>query len=467
MIRTLRWLALGGVLAALALLASVFRPPRLAVPERGAVLTDVTIVRPTEGRSPHQTVVVRGGRIARIVETGPGEVRDAYSGAFVLPGLIDLHVHHPPAWALAERELFALLFLSHGVTSVRDTGAVLTSITEHGRRIAAGELAGPRLFQCGPVLDGEPPTWPGARVVADVDAAEQVVAALAREGVDCIKLYNRLDPEVTSAIQRAASARGIPVVAHVPSRTSLQQLRGAEVQHLMGLATHWWKVSPERIAWYVETSRRERIAHTPTLVAFDRQAKITGDAGEDDRPEARLLPRYHRELLWNPARNPVALALSPAGGSTIPARVPVMEQVVLALHQAGVPVRVGSDAGNLFVVPGAGLQEELRLLVEAGLDLDVVWDLATRGGGQALRQEGLGVLQEGAVADLLVFRQDPTRDLAALATLEAVVADGRLYPRPALDAALARWRAHFEGRFYESLSSLAARAVIRASASRR
>jgi hypothetical protein len=360
---------------------------------------------------------------------------------------------------LAERELFALLFLAHGVTSVRDTGSVLSSLAGHQRRIATGSLAGPRLFRCGPVLDGEPPTWPGSRVVRDAPEAERAVAELADAGVDCIKLYNRLDPSVSAALQAAASSRGFPVVAHVPFQASLAALRGVEVQHLMGLTANWWTVTPERIAWYVETSRSAGIAHTPTLWAFARHAAI-GEGGAAALPEAALLPRHHRELLWNPSRNPVALSLSPAGGSTIPARVPVMEQVVLALHRAGVPVRVGSDAGNLFVVPGAGLHGELRMLVEAGLDPELVWEMATRGGAEALGREGLGVLREGALADLLVFRQDPTRDLDELACLEAVVADGRLYPREALDAALARWRAHFEGRLYRALSSLAARAVL-------
>jgi hypothetical protein len=295
--------------------------------------------------------------------------------------------------------------------------------------------------------------------VRDAPEAERAVAELADAGVDCIKLYNRLDPSVSAALQAAASSRGFPVVAHVPFQASLAALRGVEVQHLMGLTANWWTVTPERIAWYVETSRSAGIAHTPTLWAFARHAAI-GEGGAAALPEAALLPRHHRELLWNPSRNPVALSLSPAGGSTIPARVPVMEQVVLALHRAGVPVRVGSDAGNLFVVPGAGLHGELRMLVEAGLDPELVWEMATRGGAEALGREGLGVLREGALADLLVFRQDPTRDLDELACLEAVVADGRLYPREALDAALARWRAHFEGRLYRALSSLAARAVL-------
>jgi imidazolonepropionase-like amidohydrolase len=459
-------LALAGLLGVLAAAGSSLRPPRLAVPEQGVVLDDVTVVRPGAGRSFHRTVVVRGDRIARIADRAAGAGVGPYTGAFVLPGLIDLHVHHPPAFALAERELFALLFLAHGVTTVRDTGTVLTPIEGHRRRIEAGELAGPRLFSCGPVLDGEPPTWPGSRVVTDAAGAERAVAELAGAGADCVKLYNRLAPEVVAALLRAAAERGLPVVAHVPERTSIALLPGVEVQHLTGLTAHWGKVTPARIAWYVEVSRSAGIAHTPTLEAFGRQAEIAAGGLAPIVPGARLLPRYHRDLLWDPARNPLALALSPAGGSTIPERLAVMGEVVLALQRAGVAVRVGSDAGNVRVVPGAGLHEEMRRLVEAGLEPEVVWDLATRGGAAALGWQDLGRLEEGALADLLVFRSDPSRDLAALESLEAVVADGRLYPRAALDAAVARWRAHFDGRLYRTLSGLAARALLRAAPTR-
>jgi hypothetical protein len=74
---------------------------------------------------------------------------------------------------------------------------------------------------------------------------------------------------------------------------------------------------------------------------------------------------------------------------------------------------------------------------------------------------------QGAPADLLIFREDPTRDLAALSTLEAVVAQGRLYPKEMLDQALARWHAHFEGRFYDTVTMAIARRRMRQFASNR
>jgi hypothetical protein len=445
------------------LLAVVYpRPPSLAVPAQGAVLAGVTVVRPGEGREAGRRIEVRGGRIQRIGPDAPGAEGGPYAGAFVLPGLIDLHVHYPPAWAPGERELFALLFLAHGVTTVRETGSLFGPIDPHRRRIAAGEIAGPRILSCGPFLDGERPTWPGARAVADAAAAREAVSELAAAGVDCIKIYNGISAESLAAIREAAAAHGLPVVAHVPWGMSIADMAGFEVQHLMGLARSWVDVPDERIAWYVETSRRNGTTHTPTLVAFAQGARLGDVEGLRRDPASRLMPAHYTEILWDPERNPLVLALARASGYPWAPRIAPMKALVRALHAAGVPVLAGSDTPNPFVVPGASLQAELGHLVDAGLSPEEAWAAATRQAATALGRPALGRLEPGAAADLLVFREDPTRDLAALATLEAVVADGRLYPKRALDAAVARHRAGFDGRLRAALSRWGARLLAAA-----
>jgi imidazolonepropionase-like amidohydrolase len=125
-----------------------------------------------------------------------------------------------------------------------------------------------------------------------------------------------------------------------------------------------------------------------------------------------------------------------------------------ACHREGVVLNVGSDSLNPFVVPGAALQEELGNFVECGSTLEQAWEAATRGNGESLPENGLGVLAAGAPADLLVLREDPTRDLSALASLQAVVASGRLYPREVLEVAVARYRDHHAGWLQDRLSML-------------
>ncbi len=400
-------------------------------------------------------MVVRGDRIARIDPVPAGWRDGLFAGATVVPGLIDLHVHHPPAFAVGERELFALLFLAHGVTSVRDTGSLPPfELDRHARAIAVGNRPGPRSFRCGPLLDGEPPAWPGARPVRTPAEARDAVRELAGAGVNCVKLYNGLPREAASEILTAARKYELPVVAHVPWSVRLGQLPGVEVQHLMGLTDDWNRVSGTDVARYVEHSLSLGLSHVPTLVSFARAAQRHEPGAWERAPVARLLPRYYREIVWRPEYK----WLAPPQATRI--RVHAMKRVVAALHEAGVPVLVGTDTMNPFVVPGVALHEELRHLVDAGFTPEEVWVAATRRAGEALGVPGLGRLEPGAPADLLIFSEDPTRDLRAPPKLLAVVARGRLYRKDVLDRAVEDALTHFYGFPYEPVSMAAASAGL-------
>jgi hypothetical protein len=155
-----------------------------------------------------------------------------FSGSYVLPGLIDMHVHFPYA---PDQPLFALLFLAHGVTTVRDTGNFDGQIWTMRQAITAGTYPGPRIFACGPLLDGEPPLWPGSRVVQDTADAQRAVAERVAEGADCVKVYSNLAPEGLAAIEAAAAAHQLPVIDHVPVAVPFEAAHLADVQHLTGV----------------------------------------------------------------------------------------------------------------------------------------------------------------------------------------------------------------------------------------
>jgi hypothetical protein len=361
------------------------------------------------------------------------------------------------AWG--ERELFGLLFLRHGVTSVRDVGSFGGGMLEQRRRVREGELAGPRIFACGPIVDGEPAGWPGARVVLDAEEARAAVSALLAEGSDCVKIYNSLSFHAFTALREEAARVGLPIVGHLPDVVPLEALREVELQHLMGLAEG---PKDTAVRAYVERSHRIGLAHTPTLVAFARGAQLEDYDALLDDPAAQLLPRHYRELLWNPDANPLVAWLEPEGFGELPDRYDLMQRAVAELHARGVSVLPGTDTMNPFVVPGAALQEELHHLAGAGIAPAEVLEIATRRAGERLGLPGLGLLQLGAPADFVLFRQDPTRDLRALDTLQAVVADGRLYSREQLDEAIRRQLAYFDGPVYATLYRAAARTLIAA-----
>ena len=98
---------------------------------------------------------------------------------YVLPGLTDMHVHFPPPALSGQTELFAFLMLYHGITAVRDAGDVDGQSSAPARDgVASGLFPGPRIFSCGPFLDGDPPLWGNSIVIGSPEEARAAAASL-------------------------------------------------------------------------------------------------------------------------------------------------------------------------------------------------------------------------------------------------------------------------------------------------
>jgi hypothetical protein len=237
-------------------------------------------------------------------------------------------------------------------------------------------------------------------------------------------------------------------------------MAGIEVQHLMGTTHRWIRVKEHHLKTALETSRRLGIRHTPTIVTYERASLLAREEKGPSHGLAKLLPRYYPEILWNPKVNLALNALTDSQFEDLPARVMHMSSLVGRLYAEGVPIFAGTDTPNPFVVPGESLHRELSLLADAGLGIEGAWRAATCDAGRALGVDKLGTLASGAPGDLLIFREDPSRDLEALSTLVAVVSQGRIYRKETLNAALAPYRTYFKGSLYETLSTAAARLVV-------
>ncbi len=471
----LGWTALA-VLGIAALLWASFRPPEpTRVRASDATFADVTVIEPGRGRATGRTVVLRGDRIAGIHATSAGDGSERpHAGRFVLPGLIDMHVHQPTTIGGLDA-YFGLLYLAHGVTTIRNTADFEGTSLQMRADTLAGAYPGPRVFSCGRMLDGDEPLWPQAMIVRTAEQAVAAVEQLAAEGVDCIKIYSRLEADALAAVREAARAADLRVVGHVPRGLAFEEARLDDAQHLIGvppievrpprdqtglepasevhpMIAGWAELDAARIGAVARASLDDDIAHTPTLVYL--QTLSVWDRYDELRqmPAATLLPRLFPDVFWRP---PQRFRL---GGTVTPETWPAFRRsfeqsllVVRTLQRAGVRLHAGTDTGNPFVVPGASLHEELRLLVRAGLTPEEAFTAATTAPGEFLPETALGRLRAGAPADLLIFREDPTRDLEALATLEAVVARGRYYPKELLDRDVERYRAHYHGFVWDKL----------------
>src|SRR5882762_10534838 len=196
----------------LAKIGEVVMATSTALAVLGATLIDGTGRQPV----PSATVVVEGERVAAagpsaITPVPPGAQTIDGQGKFLIPGLVDMHVHvyTPDRW-------HPELFLAAGVTTVLDLGGQLPDLTAYRGAVASGARPGPRILFTGPMLEeGEVyPGFAGFCRHVDADRIEAEVDALADAGVDGIKLYVTTRPETARRACARAHARGLPVFMH-------------------------------------------------------------------------------------------------------------------------------------------------------------------------------------------------------------------------------------------------------------
>jgi imidazolonepropionase-like amidohydrolase len=115
------------------------------------------------------------------------------------------------------------------------------------------------------------------------------------------------------------------------------------------------------------------------------------------------------------------------------------KKIVALMYRAGVPILAGTDTMNPHCLPGFGIHDELAFLVDAGLPPLAALQAATRNAAQFMGQRARrGTIEAGKTADLVLLDKDPLADIHNTRSIQAVVLNGKLFPRAALDAMLTK-----------------------------
>lgn len=437
-------------------------PPRATPPVPVLAITGATVVDAT-GAPPREgmTVVIEGDRIREVAPSGAVEIpRRAQvvnaAGKYLIPGLWDTHVHLSFASADA-----LPLFIAHGVTSVRDLGGRFETVRAMRERVRSGEAMGPRIFTSGATLEGaawmraahqllppDDPMWAAApRVTVSRENARAVVDSLVAEGVDLIKARNVWGEDFL-ALAAATERVGIPLASHNPNRVSMLDAVRAGLDSFEHAESIWGDFdtlsTPARQRMFEQVAETEVLV-APTLMADVGYASPEGailaavadTLGRLD-PRSRTLPEPMRAAWAEALRQRKLHGAAPEG---------TFEKItrdVRSMNEAGIPMLAGTDVGAIpLVYPGAGLHEELQLLVdEGGLTPMEALQSATRNPPRFFgRGDQTGTIEPGRAADLVLLDADPLADIRNTQRIHAVVLDGRYLGREALDALLAAERA--------------------------
>jgi imidazolonepropionase-like amidohydrolase len=362
-------------------------------------------------------VVIRDERIAAVGERSTvkvpqgAEVFEA-KGLTLLPGLIDAHFH------IDGDDPLPALYLSHGITSLRDPGQWIEAYDVARKGLAPI----PRLFLCGPHLDSPPPAYPlDSYVVRDAEETRLAVNRFADDGASAIKVYYRLPLSLIRVAIETAHARGIPVMGHleiVDARdairagidgiehatsfgTALLPLRDAEKYRQSVLADNNARREGRYQVWNsinFDTSQARDLFKlivdrgvfvSPTLAVFDRQQ------GDKDTTEMHIHGFKQ------------------------------METFVRLAQQAGAKIVVGSHSDVPHAKRGWAYQRELELLVESGLTPMQALVAGTLQNARYFRiDDRLGTIETGKVADLVIVEGDPLKNIGNMRQVKRVMLNG-------------------------------------------
>ena len=345
------------------------------------------------------------------------------SGKYIMPGLFDMHAHVggvlKDSYDHAASEKMLGMLLDYGITTIRDPGGPTNESVSLREDILSGKIAGPEIFTAGRLLNT--PELPVPFVEKQVTTEEEVIEEVRRQatsGVDFIKLYVGLNPELLKVAIDEAHSQGIKVIGHLylTSWTDAANLG-------MDFLTHGVPVSP-----FLLSEDKQRIFNLTGGGPFDHSLWLDLVDLNSTEISNMIDSLVQNQIPVDPTLNVYEAILKQ--GSYDPQneqRWNKVLQLTKIMHERGVQILSGTDIPNLKLVPGKSLHHELELLAEAGIKPMDIIKIATKNGAKALSIiNQTGTIEPDKQADILILSANPIEDIENIGKIDAVISNSRI-----------------------------------------
>jgi len=442
--------------------------------QAGIVIENITLIDAKNGIRNGQTVSIENGVIQSIgsakLDMENSQIIDG-EGKYLIPGLWDAHVHLTFIPEI-DHETHFKLYLKNGVTSIRDTGAILSELQPSLNFIEANPNTTPRLFYAGPLIDGADrvykgmePGFPNLSIGIDESSnIRGVVDGLITEGVTFLKSYEMLTRETYLELLAVARENGLRVTGHVPLSIDLEEAIEAGLggmQHVRNMDLACAKDannllgkrqnSLENEASIAGSALRTQIHTDQRYYAIDntdeerclRIIKKLSEYGVFQTPTLTINTfdsrRFYADPTWRETYRelPEAAEKDWMDGSLRLAAIDVTENamkfdawslsLVNRMHQEGVKIIAGTDTPIGYLTPGYSLHKELELLAEAGLsNLEVLRSATITPAEFFSLEDQMGTIEAGKLADLVILNDNPLESISNTQNIHLVISKGQI-----------------------------------------
>ncbi len=441
-------------LTLLLILTACSSTPTYEMSADGIVVANVNIINVRDGSIlPGQHVFIDSGRIVKIssepsVPTGATTIDG--QGRYLLPGLAEMHAHIPsPQWGRSNLNETLFLYLSNGITTIRGMLGHPVHL-ELREQALSNEILSPRIFTSSPSVNGN--------TVRTVEEAREKIAAYKEDGYDFLKMHPGLKLEVFNEIVKIANEVGIPFAGHVSVDVGIRNALEsgyASVDHidgfLEGLVPAKAGVDPTTNGFFgfnfvdladpnnlddlVAMARRNKVWIVPTQSLFERWFSPLDADSLGATPEMQYMPKSTVE---NWVRNKKAMV---SGERYSDEKWVLFDQIrkrlLYSLQLDGHGILLGSDAPQVFNVPGFSIHHEIKGMLDAGITPLQALQAGTINPAKFFDMEGqFGEIIEGASADFLLLNSNPLENMEALRNHDGVMVRGRWLSRQEINSRL-------------------------------
>jgi len=388
-------------------------------------------------------LLINGDRIERISSSGKIEIPNGAqviegNGSYLMPGLAEMHGHVPPVESsnLPQRYVDDVLFLylAGGVTTVRGMLGHENQLLLK-ESVNNGDLLGPNLYLAGPSFSG------GS--INSVDEVADRVRNQVEEGWDLLKVHPGLTLEEFQAMAEVANEEGIAFAGHVPEDVGLEnaiKLGQETIDHLDGYIAYMnameAPVEESELQDVVALTVENNVWVVPTQALWETLIGAADHEKLKNYDELKYMPPQVVEnwlsFLDEGQRNTPFYS-----GEFAEVHAENRQRLLKALQDGGAKILLGTDAPQLFSVPGLAMKHELKIMEEAGMTPYEILKSGTYNVGEYFSdKDQFGTIKEGSRADLVLLNGNPFEDLTVIESHKGVMIRGEWLSRQKIDQKL-------------------------------